>query len=286
MAPGTVTATHELRFDTGRLCLDLLATTHPTEQLDSVEVLRAWITGAGLVPPGTSLAHADAGWPAAFRELRAQTARLVRDRLAPGTRAYALALARVNDTARTAPPAPRAVPGAGAGPGTGADRPPGVRRAARRGRPGRGGAAHRPRRPRGPAPVRGRQLPHRLPGHLPGAPPPLVLPARSAATANASPATAAARPSPAPRSCPQSPSCPATPGTLPRRGHPHSPAPDTAPSTPSTRDCGPGTPPAFGRGEPPEHAPDAAGPALRADEGTLRTRPGARTRSPKPPPPR
>ncbi|MEU9556971.1 CGNR zinc finger domain-containing protein [Streptomyces fumanus] len=112
MAPGTVTVPHELRFDTGRLCLDLLATTHPTERLDSVEVLRAWITGAGLVPPGTCLAHADAGWPAAFRELRAQTALLVRDRLAPGTRAYALALARVNDTARAAPPAPRAVPGA------------------------------------------------------------------------------------------------------------------------------------------------------------------------------
>ncbi|MEU2271723.1 ABATE domain-containing protein [Streptomyces olindensis] len=109
MALGTATAPYELRFDAGRICLDLLSTTHPEERLDSVDVLRAWITGSGLVPAGTSLAHADAGWLVAFRELRGQIDRLVRGRPRPGVPAYDLALARVNDLARTAPPAPRAV---------------------------------------------------------------------------------------------------------------------------------------------------------------------------------
>ncbi|GAA2527283.1 MULTISPECIES: CGNR zinc finger domain-containing protein [Streptomyces] len=111
MALGTATAPHELRFDTGRVCLDLLATTHPVERLDSVEVLRAWITGSGLVPAGTPLAHADPSWPAAFRELRGRLGPLVRGRAAPGVPSYDLALARVNDLARAAPPALCAVPG-------------------------------------------------------------------------------------------------------------------------------------------------------------------------------
>ncbi|MGC0376971.1 CGNR zinc finger domain-containing protein [Streptomyces sp. SAI-229] len=114
MALGTVTAaSYELRFDTGRVCLDLLATTHPGERLGSVEVLRAWITGSGLVPAGTALAHADASWPVAFRELRGWLAPLVRGRPAPGVRSYDLALARINELARAAPPVPRAVPGEG-----------------------------------------------------------------------------------------------------------------------------------------------------------------------------
>ncbi|MGC3001766.1 ABATE domain-containing protein, partial [Streptomyces sp. G35A] len=111
MALGTATAPHELRFDAGRICLDLLATTHPGERLGSVEVLRAWITGSGLVPAGTPLAHADLSWLVAFRELRGQLVPLVRGRAAPGVPSYDLALARVNDLARAAPPAPRAVPG-------------------------------------------------------------------------------------------------------------------------------------------------------------------------------
>ncbi|MEF9904234.1 CGNR zinc finger domain-containing protein [Streptomyces sp. P9-A2] len=116
MALGTVTAPHELRFDTGRICLDLLATTHPEERLGSVDVLSAWITGSGLIPAGTPLAHADGAWPVAFRELRGHLARLVHVSLAhvrpaPGNAAYDLALTRVNEIARAAPPTPRAVPG-------------------------------------------------------------------------------------------------------------------------------------------------------------------------------
>lgn len=110
MALGTVTDACELRFDAGRICLDLLATTHPEERFDSVEVLCAWITGAGLVPPGTPLAHADASWLVAFRELRGRIGQLVRGGLNPEPwPSYDIALARVNDIALAAPPAPRAV---------------------------------------------------------------------------------------------------------------------------------------------------------------------------------
>ncbi|MFG2354159.1 CGNR zinc finger domain-containing protein [Streptomyces sp. NPDC048521] len=111
MALGTATPPYELRFDAGRICLDLLATTHPAERLDAVESLRAWITGAGLVPPGTPLAHADASWLVGFRELRGHIGQLVRTPYAADARPYERALARVNETARAAPPAPRAVPG-------------------------------------------------------------------------------------------------------------------------------------------------------------------------------
>ncbi|RPE43483.1 putative RNA-binding Zn ribbon-like protein [Streptomyces sp. Ag109_O5-1] len=114
MALGTAAAPYELRFDAGRICLDLLATAHPGERLDSPGALRAWIHGSGLVPPGTPLAHTDTGWLLGFRELRRHVAQLVRERNTVGTRSYDLALAldRVNDLARAAaPPAPCAVPG-------------------------------------------------------------------------------------------------------------------------------------------------------------------------------
>ncbi|MBX9398096.1 ABATE domain-containing protein [Streptomyces sp. TRM72054] len=108
MALGTAPAPYELRFDAGRVCLDLLATTHPTERLGTVEVLRAWITGSGLVPPGTPLAHADGSWLVAVREVRGHVGQLVHGRVTPPTPSYDRALARVNELARTAPPAPRA----------------------------------------------------------------------------------------------------------------------------------------------------------------------------------
>lgn len=112
MALGTAAAPYELRFDAGRICLDLLATTHPGERLDALGPLRAWITGSGLVPPGTPLPHADTGWLVGFRELRGHVEQLVRGRNAARTRPYDLALARVNELAgAAAPPAPRAVPG-------------------------------------------------------------------------------------------------------------------------------------------------------------------------------
>jgi predicted RNA-binding Zn ribbon-like protein len=114
-ATGTATVAYELRFDAGRVCLDLLATDHPVERLDSLDVLRAWITGAGLVPQAAPLAHADASWLVGFRELRGHIGQLVRQGLAtpgvPPRPSYDIALARVNETARTAPPAPRAVRG-------------------------------------------------------------------------------------------------------------------------------------------------------------------------------
>ncbi|GAA3303230.1 CGNR zinc finger domain-containing protein [Streptomyces cinereospinus] len=108
MAPGTVPAPYGLRFDTGRICLDLLATRHPDERLGSVAVLRAWITGCGLVPPGTPLDHVGPSWLTAFRELRADLDPLISATLSREAPPYDLPLARVNAAARTAPPAPRA----------------------------------------------------------------------------------------------------------------------------------------------------------------------------------
>ncbi|MFF8400954.1 CGNR zinc finger domain-containing protein [Streptomyces sp. NPDC014846] len=112
MALGTATPPNEPRFDAGRICLDLLATAHPAERLDAVGPLRVWITGAALVPPGTPLAHADASWLVGFRELRGVIGQLVRIPCTADPRTYESALARVNETARAAPPAPRAVRGA------------------------------------------------------------------------------------------------------------------------------------------------------------------------------
>ncbi|MET7701152.1 MULTISPECIES: CGNR zinc finger domain-containing protein [unclassified Streptomyces] len=109
MALGTATATasYELRFDSGRICLDLVATTHPEERLDSAARLRNWITGSGLVPAGTPLTAVDAAWLASFRELRGHVSQLVRGEL-DGQPADA-ALARVNAVALGTPPAPWAV---------------------------------------------------------------------------------------------------------------------------------------------------------------------------------
>ncbi|MFF1451542.1 CGNR zinc finger domain-containing protein [Streptomyces sp. NPDC058274] len=107
MASGTATASYEMRFDSGRICLDLAATSHPEERLCSAERLRAWIAGSGLVPVGTPLAAVDGTWLLAFHELRGHIARLVAGEL-DGRPADA-ALARVNSLAVHAPPAPRAV---------------------------------------------------------------------------------------------------------------------------------------------------------------------------------
>jgi predicted RNA-binding Zn ribbon-like protein len=109
MAFGTATASYEPRFDCGRLCLDLLATTHPEEQLYSVERLRAWIAGAGFVPAGTPLAGVDGSWLVDLRELRGYIGQMVRGEPGLDARSFEVALARINEFARAATPVPRAV---------------------------------------------------------------------------------------------------------------------------------------------------------------------------------
>ncbi|MEU3616104.1 ABATE domain-containing protein [Streptomyces sp. NPDC006872] len=117
---------HELRFDAGRSCLDLLATSHPHEHLDAVAPLCAWIRGSGLVPPDTPLGHADGAWPVAFRELRRNIGQLVHGWVVHhAVGPYDLALARINDLARVAPPTPRAVRGEDGALVRALDRPPG-----------------------------------------------------------------------------------------------------------------------------------------------------------------
>ncbi|WNM35433.1 ABATE domain-containing protein [Streptomyces sp. Li-HN-5-11] len=103
MALGTATVPYDMRFDAGRICLDLLSTSHPEERLNSLAPLCAWITGSGLVPPGTPLAHADASWLVAFHELRGWVGRLVRDCLAEAPRPHDPALARPHDPALARP---------------------------------------------------------------------------------------------------------------------------------------------------------------------------------------
>lgn len=117
MALGTATASatnpapYGPRLDCGRLCLDLLATAHPDEQLRSVDRLWTWIVAAGLVPEGTPLPGADLAWLAGFRELRGSIAQLVRTAAGDAgfDRRQDAALGKVNETARAATSAPRAV---------------------------------------------------------------------------------------------------------------------------------------------------------------------------------
>ncbi|AOR33989.1 hypothetical protein BFF78_25700 [Streptomyces fodineus] len=126
MALGTATSSsYELRFDAGRICLDLLATSHPVERLDGVVSLRAWIGGAGLVPAGTPLDRADGSWLVGFRELRVHVGQLVRALHAVAAPSYDRSLARVNELARAATPAPCAVRGEDGGLVRGLAEPPG-----------------------------------------------------------------------------------------------------------------------------------------------------------------
>ncbi|KNE79915.1 MULTISPECIES: CGNR zinc finger domain-containing protein [Streptomyces] len=130
-------ASGDPRFDTGRLCLDLVATAagpprapgeraEPAERLDGPERLGVWLVRSGLVPPGTALA-ADQDWLDRFRELRELLRRLVRAQLdgapadpagtpAPGPGpgpgpALGPDLDRLNALAAPAPSVIRAVPG-------------------------------------------------------------------------------------------------------------------------------------------------------------------------------
>ncbi|MET9095875.1 CGNR zinc finger domain-containing protein [Streptomyces cyaneofuscatus] len=119
------------RFDSGRICLDLVATgpaggtPRAREQLDGPGRLADWLTAARLVPPGTALSALDATWLTRFRQLRADVDRLMSAQLALaegsvdpspaqlGLPGYGNALDRVNSLAAEAPPGPRAVRGEG-----------------------------------------------------------------------------------------------------------------------------------------------------------------------------
>src|SRR5690349_12876271 len=104
---------YDLRFDSGRLCLDLVATVSgrlseaPVERLDGVDRLKAWLVDAGLVPRGTALDVVDGSWLARFRAARDLLHRIVHNEVEG--RAAGADLERVNSLAATAPPAVRAV---------------------------------------------------------------------------------------------------------------------------------------------------------------------------------
>jgi predicted RNA-binding Zn ribbon-like protein len=75
-------ASAELRFDTGRVCLDLMATmagrfgTEPVERLRSPQRLREWLTSSGLVPVGSPIS-VDERWVRRFQAVRALLHRIV-----------------------------------------------------------------------------------------------------------------------------------------------------------------------------------------------------------------
>ncbi|MFJ2646296.1 CGNR zinc finger domain-containing protein [Streptomyces sp. NPDC087420] len=105
---------YEWRFDSGRVCLDLVATGEPAprgaeraERLDRADRLERWLVGSGLVPEGTALVAVDGGWVGRFAELREGIGRLVRAEI-EGHDAGG-ALERVNALAAGAPPGIRAV---------------------------------------------------------------------------------------------------------------------------------------------------------------------------------
>ncbi|MFC5722722.1 CGNR zinc finger domain-containing protein [Streptomyces gamaensis] len=107
------TASYDLRFDAGRLCLDLVATVggrlseEPVERLDSPERLRSWLLGSGLVPHGTPLGAVDTGWLGRFRAARDLLHRVVHAEVEG--RAADSDLERVNALAASSPLALRAV---------------------------------------------------------------------------------------------------------------------------------------------------------------------------------
>lgn len=104
----------DLRYDTGRISLDLVATVSApdgpeapvADRLGSPGRLAEWLSGSGLVPPGTPPAP-DPAWLTGFHGLRAVLGRLVDAELAARPVAPA-DLDALNATALAPPPAPRA----------------------------------------------------------------------------------------------------------------------------------------------------------------------------------
>ncbi|MFE7748052.1 CGNR zinc finger domain-containing protein [Streptomyces sp. NPDC057428] len=110
MAAGT--GVHDRRFDSGRVCLDLVATGEGSggrEQLDRPARLAEWLVASRLVPYGTPLAAVDESWVARFRQLRGVLDRLMASQL--GGEGAETALAQVNALAAEPPPGLRAVRG-------------------------------------------------------------------------------------------------------------------------------------------------------------------------------
>ncbi|MFD4139473.1 CGNR zinc finger domain-containing protein [Streptomyces sp. NPDC058572] len=105
----------EWRFDSGRICLDLVATSPEAprspaaaqEPLADTGRLEHWLVGAGLVPAGTRLGCVDGIWVSRFVELRDCVAQLVRAEL--DGRSAESALERLNTIAAGPPPRIRAV---------------------------------------------------------------------------------------------------------------------------------------------------------------------------------
>ncbi len=104
-------ASEQLRFDTGRVCLDLLATVgsrlseHPVERLNGPDRLHAWFTGTGLLPADQPIAIGP-DWFAQVDRVRTLLHRIVQDtvhgRTVPVSRVRAL-----NELAGQTPPIPR-----------------------------------------------------------------------------------------------------------------------------------------------------------------------------------
>lgn len=110
MAAGT--GVHDRRFDSGRVCLDLVATgagPGGRERLDRPARLAEWLVASRLVPYGTPLAAVDETWAARFRQLRAVLDRLMASQL--GGDQAETALDQVNAPAAGPPPGLRAVRG-------------------------------------------------------------------------------------------------------------------------------------------------------------------------------
>ncbi|WP_314177797.1 CGNR zinc finger domain-containing protein [Streptomyces winkii] len=105
-----MTAKNQLRFDAGRICLDLLATVGarhspaPVERMDGEARLVEWLRGTGLVSSRDEL-DADATWLEAFTSLRGRLHRVIHTEL-DGEAASAEDLRELNRAAAAgAPPA-------------------------------------------------------------------------------------------------------------------------------------------------------------------------------------
>ncbi|MET7619962.1 CGNR zinc finger domain-containing protein [Streptomyces sp. NPDC005408] len=110
-AGATGAASYDWRFDSGRICLDLVATAEPAaggrEALAGTGRLGRWLVGTGLVPAETALPVGDVQWVARFVELRDCVGQLVRAQI--DGRCAESALERVNALAAGPPPGIRAV---------------------------------------------------------------------------------------------------------------------------------------------------------------------------------